>query len=371
MAELFDEARDSLVVDALRFTKHGKVYAVAFGQAHKCLDVLGQAEAAKPEAGTKKVRADSRIQTDAVHHFLDIRAEFFRQIGNHIGVGNFQREERIRSVLDQFRAIDCGDHPSGSFHRGARAVMYRAFEFLFEHGTVNFVKLLFGPFVVDTDHDTIRVKKISNSRAFAQKFRVGSDAEMHSATPPVNSEDTFQLLACLRRDGALLDDQLVGFCLGGNHLRDVIYGAEIRVTSRKRRGSHANEDRVAFGGRAGIGGKGQAAFPAISYHHAVEAGLEDRQFACFERVNFGFVVISAKNVMTEFRQACAGDQADVTCAYYGYSHGLLLCMSLLRWYLSLPFAPTYFRITGVAAPIPGLQYATVCTPKAAGTIKIL
>src|SRR5579864_7632864 len=124
MAEFFDEARDSVMIDTLSFAQHGKVYAVAFCETNKCLDVLRQAETAKPKAGTKKVRPDSRIQADAVHDFFDIRAEFFRQIGNHIGVGNLQREERIRSMLNQLRAIDCGDHPSGSFHRGARAVMY-------------------------------------------------------------------------------------------------------------------------------------------------------------------------------------------------------------------------------------------------------
>jgi hypothetical protein len=201
--------------------------------------------------------------------------------------------------------------------------VYRAFEFLFEHGAVNFMKLLFGSFVVDANDDAIGVKKISDGRAFTQKFRIGSDAEMYAATAAVNPENALQLLASLRGDGALLDDELVGFRLGGNHLRDVIYRAEIRVASRKRRSSYANEDRVAFGGGARVGGKGQAAFLAVSFHHAVEAGLEDRQFAGFERVDFRLVVISAKNVMTEFCQTCAGDKTDVTCAYYGYSHGLL------------------------------------------------
>jgi hypothetical protein len=207
--------------------------------------------------------------------------------------------------------------------------MHRAFEFLFEDGTVNFVKLPFGNFVVDANHDAIRVKKISDGCAFTQKFRIGGDAETYSAAASVNPEDALQLLSCLRGDGALLDDELVGLGLDGNHLRDVIYRAEIRVASRKRRRSHANEDGVAFRSSARVDGKGQTAFLAISFHHAVEAGLEDGQFAGFECVDFGFVVISAKNVMTEFCQACAGDKADVTCAYDGYSHGLLsLCEPL-------------------------------------------
>src|SRR5437762_9421548 len=75
-------------------------------------------------------------------HFLDVCAYFFAKIGDHVGVTDFQREERIGGVLDELGAVDGGDEEFGFAARRAGSVVHRAAETFFENRAVDFEKSL-------------------------------------------------------------------------------------------------------------------------------------------------------------------------------------------------------------------------------------
>ena len=54
---------------------------------------LGRQNPPKPSPARRKLVADARIFPHGAHDFFDVRAELLGQIGDHIGVGNFQREK--------------------------------------------------------------------------------------------------------------------------------------------------------------------------------------------------------------------------------------------------------------------------------------
>ena len=104
-----DEALDALFVDALGGFEDVEVHADRAGEMHEGLQVLREAEATEAQAGTQELAADAGVQTHRVGHFLDVGADAFAEIGDDVGVADFQREERVGSVLDQLGAVDGGD----------------------------------------------------------------------------------------------------------------------------------------------------------------------------------------------------------------------------------------------------------------------
>ena len=167
LANFFDEQIDAALVDLLGFFEHVEIDAGMFGEADKSLNVLGQAEAAEAKSRIQELAADARIEPHGVDNFLNIGSDSFTQVGNHVGVGNFQGEERVGGVLDEFGAVDGGEHELGRFRGRAAAQVNGALEFCFQDGTVDFAELFFGVFVFDAEDDTIGMKKVLDSGAFA------------------------------------------------------------------------------------------------------------------------------------------------------------------------------------------------------------
>ena len=61
------------------------------------------------------------IEPHGLRDFFHIRADFFAEVGDDVGVADFQGEERIGGMLDQLRAVDGGDQETV----GCRAIRAR------------------------------------------------------------------------------------------------------------------------------------------------------------------------------------------------------------------------------------------------------
>src|SRR2546430_9286266 len=93
-------------------------------------------------------------------HFLEVCAYFIAKIGDHVGVTDFQREERIGGVLDELGAVDGGDEEFGFAARRAGSVVHRAAETFFENRAVDFAELRGGGGILDADNNPVRMEKI-------------------------------------------------------------------------------------------------------------------------------------------------------------------------------------------------------------------
>src|SRR5258708_37776322 len=140
------------------------------------LHVLGKTETSIAEACVEELAANARVEAHGMGDFLDVGADFFAEIGDDVGVTDFQRKKRIRSVLDELGAVDGGDEEFGFVARGAGAVVHWAAEALFENGAVDFAEFRGGGGILDADDDAVRMEKGKNSGGFPEKRRSGSDA---------------------------------------------------------------------------------------------------------------------------------------------------------------------------------------------------
>src|SRR4029077_679770 len=192
-------------VDLFRFLEQGEIHSGALGEVHKRLQVFWQAESTEAQPGMQKARPAARIHAHGSSDLSDIGAEALGKIGHHVGGGNFQREKRVRSVLDQLGAVDSGHQPGGSWSGGAGGSMDGAIEFAFEHRAINFLQLTFGCLILHADNNAVRVKKIPDGCALAQEFGVRSDSKSYAALAAINGKGALQLLASLRRDGAFFN----------------------------------------------------------------------------------------------------------------------------------------------------------------------
>jgi len=83
-----------------------------------------KAKATETQTRAQELCAYTRIQSHRVRHFLHIRADFLAQVGNHIGITDLQRQERVGGMFDQLGAIDCGDEQVYCISRRARPIVY-------------------------------------------------------------------------------------------------------------------------------------------------------------------------------------------------------------------------------------------------------
>src|SRR5260370_37315991 len=93
-------------------------------------------------------------------NFLDVCADFFAEIGDHIGIANFERKEGIRGVLDELGAGNGGDEKFGLVARGAGSAVHRAAETVFENRAVDLTGFGGGGGILDTDNKAVPMEKI-------------------------------------------------------------------------------------------------------------------------------------------------------------------------------------------------------------------
>src|SRR5579863_1541942 len=174
---LFEEAVDALFIDALGGFKNVEVHADGSCEMHERLQIFREAESAEAESSLQKLPTDARVEAHGVSHFIHVGADAFAKVGEHIGVADLERKERIGSVLDQFGAVDGGDEKWRVSGGGAAVLMNRAREFSFENRAINLPHLSSGCLVFDTNDDSIGMKEIFDRCTFAQEFRVGNDVK--------------------------------------------------------------------------------------------------------------------------------------------------------------------------------------------------
>src|ERR1700743_1614697 len=133
--------------------------------------------------------------------FIYVSADFLAQIGQDIRVTDFQREERIGGVLDQFGAIDRGDQQRRVGGSRAAVLVNRACELVFQNRPIDFAHLGGRSLVFDTYYDAVRVKEIFDGGAFAQELRIGDNVEGDSTAARIGIEGATQLKAGASRNG--------------------------------------------------------------------------------------------------------------------------------------------------------------------------
>ena len=173
LVDIFEEAVDALFVDALGSFEDLKIDADGSCEMHEGLEgleIFREAEAAEAQASTKELAANAGIEPHGLRDFFHIRANFFAEVGDNVGVADFQGEERIGRMLDQLRAVDGGDQERGS--RAIRAEMFvnRAAELALENRAIDLAHLSGGGLDFHAYDDAVRMKEIPDGGAFAKEL---------------------------------------------------------------------------------------------------------------------------------------------------------------------------------------------------------
>ena len=166
------------------------------------------------------------------------------------------------------------------------------------------------------------MEEIADGGAFAQKFRIRSNAEREAGLASIDIERAFEFLASIRGNGAFFDDQFRAAAFGCDHARDVFYGAQIGVAVFERGSANADENNAAIAdGCCRSGSEFQPPLAHVTLDEKVQVRLEDREFAAVQNLNLRIVIVSACDVMTDLGQTSPGHQSDVTAADYSNLQG--------------------------------------------------
>src|SRR3989442_11431939 len=131
--DFFKKAVDALFVDALGGLQHVEVHADFCREMNESLHVFRETETSIAEARIEELSANARIQSHGMCDFLDVRADLFTKVGDHVGITDFQSQEVDRSVLDQLGAANGGDEKFRLLTRRARSVLDGAPENPLQH----------------------------------------------------------------------------------------------------------------------------------------------------------------------------------------------------------------------------------------------
>ena len=114
--------------------------------------IFGEARAAVAQTRFEEEGANARVVAHPNGNLFHIRAEFFADVGNFVDERNFCRQKRVGGVLYHFGGAEVGDDDGGAKRQ------------------VELGHLLGGFLVGGAQHNAVRVHKIAERRAFAQKF---------------------------------------------------------------------------------------------------------------------------------------------------------------------------------------------------------
>ena len=278
----------------------------------ECLHVLGETETAITEPGLEKLSADARVESHGMRNLLDVCADLFAEIGDHIGITDFQRQKRIRGVLDELGAVDGGNQKFGFAARGAGSVVHRAAETAFENRSVDFAEFGGGRGILDTDNNPVGMKKIRDGGAFLKEFRIGSDAEFHVAVFGIRGKGAAECEPGARGDGAFFNDEFRRFRFRGDLPSHVVDGREVGLAGIFRWGSHTDEDGIAGAdGFAGVGRVGDLSRLPSRCEDLVKVMLVNRNAAGIELGDALPIDVRANYVVSGLGKTSSGDQTYV------------------------------------------------------------
>src|ERR1700688_1376612 len=146
---------NALVVDLFGGLQHVEIDANRSGKMNESLHVFRKTKTAKAKSGLEELATNARIKTHGVGHFIDVGANFFAEVSNHVGVTYFQREKRIGGVLYKLGTIDGSDQKRSFVFGGAFALVHGTMKTMFEDRFVDFTQLRGGNIVFHTDDDSV------------------------------------------------------------------------------------------------------------------------------------------------------------------------------------------------------------------------
>src|SRR6266704_692789 len=276
LANFFKKTIDALSVDAFGGLQDVKVHADGRRQVNESLNVLRETETSIAEAGLEELSTDTRVEAHGMSDFFHVGADFFAEIGNHVGITDFQREKGIRGVLDELGAVDGGNEKLG----------FAAWR-----------------------------EKIRDGGAFAKKFGIGSDAEFDAAFLGIGGKSAAEFEPSARGDGAFLDDELGGFRFGGDLTGHVVDGRKVGLAGILRRSAHADEDGVSGAdGFTDVGSIGNPSGLVGGRENLAEMMFVDRNAASVELSDALAIDVRTHYLVSCFGKTSSGDEPHVSTA---------------------------------------------------------
>ena len=259
-------------------------------------DILREAGAAIAQSGIEEAASDATIHADALGHFFDISTSSFADFRDGIDVGDFQREEAVGGVLDQFGAVDVGDE-----NRCHERLIY------FLHHRQRAV-------AVATNDDAVGFHEVIHRAAFAEELGIADDIEFHTGLG-IAADGLGDALAGFHGHGAFVHDDAVAAEADGDFTRDLFDETEVNTSIFLRRGGHRNEDHFAvIDSIGGAGGELEALGDNVFAHHGFETRLVDGNFPCQQAVDFGFVIVHAENMVADLGETGTCGESDIAGA---------------------------------------------------------
>ena len=244
--------------------------------------------------------ADTRISADAVPHQFYVGTEFLGQVGQLVHEADARGQHGVGGVLGQLRGTHIHDD------QALVVALERRIELAHHFSRAR---------VLDADDDAIRPHEVLDRGAFLEKLGVGNDAVVDAscARRQLLADRGAHLVGRAHRYRRLVhhdlvvDHQPADIARGGDDVLQV--GRAIFVG----RCADGDELDTAEGDCLGnVGGEAQAAGGAVARHHALQAGLVNRDAAGVEGGNLGRVDVKAEHVIADLSQTSARDKADIT-----------------------------------------------------------
>src|SRR5665213_2919378 len=302
VGDFFDEALHLVGVDALDFLEQFEFVADLFGNFDERAQVLRKTTAAETDARVQKSAADALVQTDALRDFLDVRAGGLADVGDGVDVGNFQREKRIRRVLDEFGGINVGDD-DGRLER-----------------RVNLRHRRDGTLRADTDDDAVGVHQIADGKTFAQKFGIADHVKFRLRRA-ITLDGLGNFFAGLDRHRAFVHDDFVFRHGGGDVARDALNIAQVhRAVGLRRRGHGDENDLGILHAFSRAVREGKPSDGDIFLDEFFQAGFVNGNATGLEHFYFGRVIVHADDMVADLGKTGSRDQSNIAGANDGELH---------------------------------------------------
>jgi len=287
-AEFGDEAFEHVFVDAFDFFEEFEGGTELATDGDEGFDVFGEAGAAVAEAGVEEIATDAFIHADAIGDHFDIGAAGFADGGDGIDVANFEGEEGIGGVFDEFGAIDIGDK-DGSFE-----------------GLVDLFHEIGGALAGRADDDPIWVHEIGNGGAFAKKLGITDHIEFGAFVVALDGFGDF--FAGFDGDSGFIDDHAIVAWLedAGDFAGDAFDVGEVDAAIGLGGSGNGDEDDLGVIDAVFDGvGEAEAIGGDVAVNEVFETGFVDGNFASLEGIDLALVVIDADDMVPNFCEASA------------------------------------------------------------------
>jgi len=233
------------------------------------LHIFREARTAVAHAWVQKVIANARIGTNPLAHMFNVRAEFFRQIGEFIHKRNACCQHCVGCIFGQLR----------------RAHIHKENTIMITHKRrVEALHQFTTDFILHANHNAIRAHEIFHGRAFFQEFRIRYHAEINIGTARGQfiSQSRAHLIGSSHRHSGFIHHHFEFIHIAADIARRSSDIFQIRRAIFIGRRTHRNKLDQAMRHRFfNVSGKTQTAFGHIALHHFFQTRLVNRNTAVF------------------------------------------------------------------------------------------